>query len=187
LITNRKTATIGVDVAGFQAGAIPGPRFRALKGESPAKAISEVSAAATMYEYTRDVHELLRTVNFASRATMLKSLRTYEDDWMALPSRDPNRRESLNEITIKILAVQEFNRKAQGTRNALDKAHEIVRAHQTSGSDISFPELITDLMMRDPELRQHGFAPVIEINKAKMTSAQDKWDLRLVPDGKGDD
>jgi hypothetical protein len=134
-----------------------------------------------MYEYTQDVHDLLRTVNFASRATMLKSLRTYEDDWMALPARDPNKKASLNEITIKILAIQEFNRKAQGTRNALDKAHEIVRAHQTSGSDISFPELMTDLIMRDPELRQKGFSSVMQINKNKMIDAQEKWQLRLVP------
>jgi hypothetical protein len=181
LLSHRKTATVGVSVAGVPKGAIPGPVFNALKGEAPAKAISEVSAAATMYEYTQDVHDLLRTVNFASRATMLKSLRTYEDDWMALPARDPNKKASLNEITIKILAIQEFNRKAQGTRNALDKAHEIVRAHQTSGSDISFPELMTDLIMRDPELRQKGFSSVMQINKNKMIDAQEKWQLRLVP------
>jgi hypothetical protein len=182
LISNRKAATVGVSVAGFQAGAIPGPRFHALKGESPAKAISEVSAAATMYEYVQDVSELLEHVNFESRAKLLKSFRTYGDNRLALPARDPKARAMLNEITLKILEVQEFNRKAEGTRNALDKIHELVRAAQRTSSDTSVAELMTDIWMNSPELRQMSFSSVIPVMEDKKRAAQEKWDLRLVPD-----
>jgi hypothetical protein len=180
LLDARKTNTVRLSIAGQPAGAIPGPAFDALKGEAPAKAKTEIQSAGTASAYARDLHSLLSVGSFSTRKMFTQHLRNYKDERLFLPARDPKAAKLLSEITIKTLELQEFNRLAEGTRNALDKVHEMVRAAHRTGSNVDLATLFTNMWIENPKLRQSAFEPVIEIMNDKLVAAENKWDLRLV-------
>ena len=168
----KQLSTTNLTVAGKPATAVTTKEYDELKGNAKREARAAVSAAAEAWVYGRDIMNLLSVGSFGTEQSYSRHIKNYLGESYFLPVRDPKAAAVLSEIQRKALAIQEFGREADGTRNSINTAAEIARQAQRWGTSLTLGEALVNFFYNDPALRKARFEPTLEILKNNLGRAQ---------------
>jgi len=160
--------------------AVEDPLFHEMSPKDQLEAKGALSAGLTNIDRMKDLVELVENVSAPPSSAFWRTFRVSGDKRMFLAADDPAVAGMIAEYDRLHLAIQESQRAAENTRNAINTLPEMLRQAQRYGGEVTFMEALRDQISKNPELRKARLRPTIRILEQQANIISSRTGLRPV-------